>query len=65
MTNQLNNDLAAYRALLSDEERRTFLGEQKAKIAHMTPNERKAHQQAIRDKVLEIAHRVEETHQLS
>jgi len=64
MTNQLNNDLAAYRALSSDEDRRTFLNEQKAKIAHMTPNERKARQQAICDKVAEIAHQVEEAHQL-
>lgn len=65
MTNQLNNDLAAYRALSSEEDRQTFLDEQKAKIARMTTDERKAHQQAIRDKVAEIGHRVEEAHQLS
>ena len=64
MINQLNNDLATYRKLSSDEDKRTFLDGQKAKIAQMTAEQRSEHQKAIAEKVAEIARRVEEAHQV-
>lgn len=56
---ELNQDLTAYRRLQSKEEKQRFLTVMQNKIAGMTPQQRQEHLKAIESEVRAIAQRVD------